>query len=114
MAEQPVLAQEIECGRIAQSLHAAGLEAFGTQQEVAVASHEMHRGVQAERFERIGASAPEGLVGGGAGVEHVVTHPDLEQVAQDEEGVGPFVRGALQKGAPDLEGLRLAGLQVQV
>ena len=44
-------------------------------------------------------------------VQGIVAHPHLEQVAQDEKGVG---RGALQVVLPGANGGGLTGLQVQV
>src|SRR5690606_377628 len=66
--------------------------------------------------QRIGAPAQErGLGAGlGRGIEYVVTDPDLEQVAQDEQCVGPAAGGLRQPVEKRLRRGRLGGLQVQV
>ena len=45
------------------------------------------------------------------GVDSIVTHPDFEQVAQDEDRIG---LGVLHEVRPGFKRAGLAGLQVQV
>ena len=107
MAEHKALATEDQHGRVRQAGDAAVRKERRARQKVAVAVHEVHG--QALRRSLQGRAA---LGFDAAGfVQGIVAHPHLEQVAQDEKGVG---RGALQVVLPGANGGGLTGLQVQV
>ncbi len=106
MREQPALAGKAQHGRVGQQRGAAGPQEALADQEVAVAVHEEHCEPAGGCLQHTCA------IGGEARLEgRVVADPDLEQVAQDEDGVG---RRLAHVAPPGIEGSRLGGLQVQV
>jgi hypothetical protein len=107
MAQNKTLSIKEEHRRIGQTDHAGLRQERRARQKVAVAVHEVHG--QAMRCGFQGGAAL-GFETAGCG-DGVIAHPHLEQIAQDEQGVG--LRGeqvVLERG----HGGRFAGLQVQV
>ncbi|EWS63802.1 hypothetical protein Y695_02960 [Hydrogenophaga sp. T4] len=88
---------------------------MGAEQEVAVAVHEVHRGVAAVLPQQLGAGVPEGRRGvWRLGRQHIVTDPDFKEIAQDEQRIGPPCRGLLQIALPQGERGGFRRLQMQV
>ncbi|EER60994.1 hypothetical protein AcdelDRAFT_1423 [Acidovorax delafieldii 2AN] len=84
VAQQKALAAEDQRRGVVQALHAAVLQEGLAHQKVAVAVHEVHRRTRGGGMQRVGALRLEAA---GLG-QRIVAHPHLEQVAQDEDGVG--------------------------
>ena len=84
---------------------AGRLEQRIADEEIAIAGHEADRPIGGGGGEHLGAARFEAALG------HVVADPDLEQVAEDEHGVGV---GVAQMRRPGLEHARRVLGQVQV
>ena len=92
MREQDPLPERDQQRRVVQRSHAEVLQAVGAYQKVTVAMHQTDEvglggaaeDVEAALLERIGAG--------------IVANPGLEQVTQDEDGVGSAVEQVLLEG----------------
>lgn len=82
------------------------------EQKVPVAAHHVHRRVAGRGSQGGDAGVPEAVLGRVAGaVQHVIAHPHLEQIAQDDERIEPT---PVQVAAPSRGRGGVMGLQVQV
>jgi hypothetical protein len=105
VAEQNAFAEGEQHRRILQSHHAALVQERGAEQEVAIAGHEGQAALRRRLLEDGRHLGLEGAVAG------VVADPGLEQVAEDEHGVGGCLA---QVPGERVRGARMTGLQVQV
>ena len=105
VAEQPALAPAAQQRGVGQALHTGFGQQTVADQKVPVARHE------GQHFSGAGLAQHADAFGLETLVARVVADPDLEQVAQQQHGVGGR---AQQMVAPGLEGARHVGVQVHV
>ncbi|EWS57920.1 hypothetical protein Y694_04162 [Methylibium sp. T29-B] len=103
--QQHPLAEGPQHRRIGQGRHAALLQQFDADQEVAVACHEGHAASRGGFLQHLDDLVLEALMPG------VVADPYLEQVAENEHRLGARVQQVLRER---LKGEGMARLQVQV
>jgi hypothetical protein len=108
MAEQEGAGLAVDAAGLSQGLHAGVLEKSRSDQKVAVATQKKHRyalGASAQGLGAVLFKSAQGVV------QHIVTHPGLKQVAQNEQGLG---RGVGQIVLPCGGGERLTAVQVHI
>jgi hypothetical protein len=113
VAEQPTHAAPLEPRRVGQPLDTRGGGKGGTQQKVTVAVHHVHGPPTRQGADRARLRLREGDLGveGRVGRQHVVAHPYLEQVTQNQQRIE---RGGSQVRQPSACGCWVLGVQVHV